>query len=109
MSLAATRRFYEVTMFDLTSRYANLPVLTLEREGQDPMPFVARRFLPAGSSLQTLAEEIVQSDDRADLITTRTLGDPLQFWRLADANDVLDPGELTDESGQRIRIPIPQP
>lgn len=95
-------------MFDATSRYARLPVLTLEREGRDPLPYVARRFVPAGSSLQTLAEVPVQSDDRPDLITSRTLGDPLQFWRVADANDVLDPGELTDEPGQRIRVPVPQ-
>ena len=42
--------------------------------------------------------------DRLDLITARTLGDPEQFWRVCDANDALDPAELTD----RARPPPPR-
>lgn len=96
-------------MFDQTSRYAGLPVLILTRAGADPIPYVARRFVPPPERLQTLSEEIVQSDDRPDLIAFRSLGDPLQFWRVADANAVMDPGELADEPGGRVRIPVPQP
>ena len=47
--------------------------------------------------------------DRLDLITARTLGDPEAFWRVCDANDALDPAELTSEAGRRLRVPLPQP
>ncbi len=96
-------------MFDPTSRYYSLETLTLEREGKDPVKYVARRFLPRPENLQTLAETAVQSGDRPDLLAWRTLGDPLQFWRLADANRAMDPGEMTDEPGATLRVPVPQP
>src|SRR3712207_7753957 len=35
--------------------------------------------------------------DRLDLITARTLGDAEQFWRVADANDTMNPNDLTGE------------
>jgi hypothetical protein len=37
------------------------------------------------------------------------LGDPTVFWRIADANDVMDPADLVDEPGEIVRIPVPQP
>jgi len=46
--------------------------------------------------------------DRLDLITARTLSDPEQFWRIADANDAMDPTDLTNEPGSRLRIATPQ-
>ena len=39
---------------------------------------------------------------------TRTLGDPEAFWRVCDANDALNPGEL-EQAGRRLRVPLPQP
>jgi hypothetical protein len=55
----------------------------------------------------TLVEHAVTRGDRLDLITARYLGDPTQFWRVCDANDVLSPDELTREVGIRIRIALP--
>jgi hypothetical protein len=37
----------------------------------------------------------------------RYLGDPEQFWRICDANDVLRPAELTDTPGVSVRIALP--
>jgi len=96
-------------MFDPTSRYYPLEKLTLERDGKDPVKYVERRFLPPPEELQTLSETAVLSGDRPDLIAWRTLGDPLQFWRVGDANRVMDPAEMGDEPGATIRIPMPQP
>ena len=56
-----------------------------------------------------LAEVAVGQGDRLDLITARTLGDPEQFWRVCDANDAMDPRELTAETGRALRVPVPQP
>ena len=35
------------------------------------------------------------------------LGDPEQFWRIADANGAIAPEQLTDEPGRRLRITLP--
>jgi hypothetical protein len=96
-------------MFDPASRYAKLPVLTWTAPDGAPVVYVARRFLPRAATLPLLAETAVRSDDRPDTLTARTLGDPTVFWRVADANDVMDPGELVDEAGRLVRIPVPQP
>jgi len=96
-------------MFDSTSRYARLPLITINRADGTPVAYVSRRFLPVGSTLPLLAEIQVNSSDRPDVLAFRTLGDPTVFWRIADANDVMDPDELVDEPGEIIRIPVPQP
>jgi hypothetical protein len=31
----------------------------------------------------------------------------LLYWRIADANAVVDPNELTDTLGRRVDIPLP--
>jgi hypothetical protein len=45
--------------------------------------------------------------DRPDLLGAKHLGDPLLYWRIADANAVVDPNELTDTLGRRVDIPLP--
>lgn len=47
--------------------------------------------------------------ERLDLVTHRTLGDSLQFWRICDANDAINPFDLIDPEGQMLRVPTPQP
>ena len=41
-------------------------------------------------------------------MAARRLGDPEQLWRLADADRALDPHELTEEVGRRLRVPLPE-
>lgn len=96
-------------MFDPTSRYASLATATYETADGRTFTYVTRRFLPAGPTLPLLAEVTVAQGDRLDLIAARTLGDPLQFWRICDANDAMDPDELTSQPGTPLRVPIPQP
>ena len=68
-----------------------------------------RRFLPRGQDLPLLAEVAVAQGERLDVLTARTLGDPLQFWRICDANDVMHPLELEAREGARVRVPQPLP
>ena len=96
-------------MIDPSSRYARVQTLTFERSGRPPIVYLSRRFLPPPETLQTLANVEVTPSDRLDLVAARTLGDPLAFWRIADANRAMDPDELTDTVGRRLRVPIPQP
>ena len=99
-------------MFDPTSRYAKLAVKTLTVAGPDGQPrdirYVERRFLPPAGAGTTLVEHRVVQGDRLDRITAKYLGDPAQFWRVADANETLRPEELTDEIGGTIEIALPQ-
>jgi hypothetical protein len=97
-------------MFDPKSRYAKLDTATLTVVAADGVAtqirYVKRRFLPAGPG-QVLAEYQVTSGDRLDNITARYLGDPLQYWRICDANNVLRPEELTENIGGSIEITLP--
>lgn len=96
-------------MFDRSSRYYALETAVFtDRDGR-VAAYKRRRFCPAGSSLALLGTVTVTDGDRIDLICARALGDPEHFWRIADANDVLDPAELTATPGQTIRVPIPRP
>ena len=95
-------------MFDPSSRYHGLPVLTCTAPTGQTIPYVARRFCPQGDTLPVLAEALVGDRDRLDLVAARTLGNALLAWRIADANDAMDPADLTAEPGRRLRIPVPQ-
>jgi hypothetical protein len=95
-------------MFDPNSRYYNLPTVTLQTAGGAQIPYKARRLLPRGELMPQLAQVTVVEGDRIDQIAARTLSDPEQFWRIADANNAMDPLELTREPGSVLRIGLPQ-
>ncbi len=95
-------------MFDYTSRYYNLETAKLTTSDGRIAAYVKRRFLPQGKNMLLLEEISVTTGDRLDQITARTLGDPLQFWRVCDANNAMKPVDLTAEIGQKIRVPVPQ-
>jgi hypothetical protein len=95
-------------MFDHTSRYYHLETIQYDTEDGRQIAYKVRRFLPQGSRLPLLTEATVRPGERLDLIAARTLGDPLQFWQICDANDAMDPFGLTAETGRRLRVPIPQ-
>jgi hypothetical protein len=48
---------------------------------------------------------LVSQPERLDLIAYHYYRDPLKFWRIADANDVMIAEELTSQPGRRILIP----
>lgn len=96
-------------MFDHTSRYYTLQTATYDFSDGRRVSYKRRRFLPQGESLPLLTELMVSSGDRLDLLAAKTLGDPLQFWRIADANNSLHPQQLISEPGSVLRVPVPQP
>jgi len=95
-------------MFDYTSRYYNLETATYTASDGKSIAYIRRRFLPQGKDLPLLLEMRVEQSDRLDLIANRTIGDPEQFWRICDANDAMNPFDLTKEPGNTLRVPIPQ-
>ncbi|HUX85506.1 MAG TPA: hypothetical protein VMW65_00765 [Chloroflexota bacterium] len=95
-------------MFDPTSRYASLGTATFTTVEGRQVTYVRRRFVPDGTAMPLLTEVTVTQGSRLDLITARTLGDPMQFWRVADANNAMNPVELTEQPGTTLRVPVPQ-
>jgi hypothetical protein len=97
-------------MFDPASRYANVPITKLTETGVDGqeriIAYVQRRFIPDVTGTTLVQHTVIQAD-RLDNVTARYLGDPLQFWRVVDANGVLHPEDLTKQPGQVIRIVLP--
>ena len=95
-------------MFQPTSRYYNLETTARTEADGRVVAYKRRRFLPRGESLLVLAELSVGQGERLDVLTSRALGDPEQFWRVCDANDAMYPPDLVAEPGQRVRVPVPQ-
>jgi hypothetical protein len=97
-------------MFDPSSRYAGVEPATITTTDEGGRPrvvvYARRRFIPDPSGEVVLAEHVVVEGDRLDWITAIYLGDPLQFWRVADANGAMRPEDLTAEPGQTVRITI---
>lgn len=96
-------------MFDYTSRYYLIETAIYVTADGREVAYKRRRFLPLPESLPLLTEAVVAQGDRLDLIAARTLGVAEAFWRIADANADLNPSDLADEPGRRLRVPVPQP
>ena len=94
-------------MIDPNSRYANVETATFEKPDGSQIRYFRRRFCPQGETLPLLVEAPIVEGDRLDLLTARSISDPLQFWRIADANNGLYPFDLMDGIGHSIRVPIP--
>ncbi len=99
-------------MFDQKSRYytlENAEMTVKDRDGKErKLVYKKRRFIPSPEDMTTLLEHTVTQGERLDNLTAKYLGDPLQFWRVCDASTVLNPEELTKETGRKIRIALPQ-
>ncbi|MCL4436291.1 MAG: hypothetical protein M1503_02865 [Thaumarchaeota archaeon] len=94
-------------MFETTSRYADIENTSLVTKNGEEIAYKKRRFLPDGSKMTLLQEVQVTAGDRLDRISARIIGDPEQYWRICDANNVMHPLELTAESGSSLRIARP--
>lgn len=93
--------------FPPTSRYATVEVATYLGADGRAVAYLRRRILPQPERFAVLTEHVVTDGDRLDRITATYLGDPQQFWRVADANRAMHPDELTAILGRRLRITLP--
>jgi hypothetical protein len=94
--------------FAATSRYFGIPTATMAAPDGSMITYVRRRFIPPPETYSLLFNYTVVDGDRLDNITAKYFGDPEQFWRIADANNVLDADELTATPGKQIRITLPR-
>ncbi len=95
-------------MFDSDSRYYEIAnAVHVAPDGRE-VTYKKRRFLPRGENMPLLTEVTLCAGDRLDLIAARTLGQAEHSWRLADANNAMNPRDLLDEPGQVLRVAVPQ-
>lgn len=95
-------------LFPPTSRYHHIKMATLETVDGKELVYLKRRFVPSPDRFAVLQEHAVVEGDRLDNITALYLNDPLQFWRICDANNAMNPPDLTTEIGRRLRITLPE-
>jgi hypothetical protein len=94
--------------FAPTSRYYNVETATRTNADGEELPFLRRRMLPLASRFALLREHVVRGGERLDRVAAQELGDPELFWRLCDANDAMQPDELTETVGRRLRVTLPE-
>lgn len=91
-------------MFQRSSRYHDLPdAVHVGADGRRSL-YKTRRMLPSAGSVSSVTSARVGDEDRLDLIAWRTLGSPQLSWRIADANDAMDPEALV-RPGRLLRVP----
>lgn len=95
-------------MFPPNSRYHRTPTAKLVAEDGREIVCLRRRFVPPPERFALLFEHTVTQGERLDQIAFQYLGDPEQFWRVCDANAAIRPNELTETTGRRLRITLPE-
>jgi len=97
------------TSFPPTSRYAEVGVDAWDPgDGRPPVPYLRRRLCPLAERFALLYEVRLAEGDRRDLLAARHVGEAELWWRLADANGVVDPRELEAPAGGRLRVTLPE-
>jgi nucleoid-associated protein YgaU len=91
-----------------TSRYASVGTTTLTTADGSTVVYLERRFVPQPGSLTQIGVHTVTPGDRLDLIAAAAIGDPSQWWQVADANRAMWPEDLTATVGAVLRITLPQ-
>ena len=94
----------ETSVFPVTSRYYGVATATIETAEDKTVVYLRRRFIPRQERFELIQEHTVVQGDRIDNIAAAYLGDPEQFWRIADANGAMHPGDLTQTVARQLRI-----
>ncbi|MBV9171879.1 MAG: hypothetical protein JOZ81_17540 [Chloroflexi bacterium] len=93
-------------MFSAESRYAHVPDAVFTGPGGRQIHYRRLRRIPFDIPIQ--ATYVVADGDRFDLVSNTVYGDPLQFWRICDANRGLWPDDLLAVAGRHLDIPEQQ-
>ena len=94
----------DISSFPANSRYRGVALAQTTRADGTPLRYLRRRLVPDPVRFATLRLYAVRQNDRPDAIAAGFFGDPELWWRLADANGVIDPAELTAQIGRQLRI-----
>ena len=88
-------------MFLANSRYYKVATVeTVTSTGESVTALKLRRLTPAAGEPQ-----MVEANDRLDLLAHDRTGDATQFWHVADANSALDSRTLVEIPGDTLNVP----
>ena len=69
--------------------------------------YLRRRFLPDPAQFAMLRLYTAQEGERLDQIAATEFKDPLEFWKLCDANRIMSPLRWPGRAGTQLRVPLP--
>ncbi|RYY37003.1 MAG: LysM domain-containing protein [Sphingobacteriaceae bacterium] len=98
----------KTSSFSSGSRYYNIDTATMKDANGNTITYLRRRFLPQPDQFYKLQEHTVLQGERLDQVTVQYLGDPERYWQICDANNVMNPEELIEEPGSKIKITLPE-
>jgi len=98
----------KTTIFPPSSRYHRIDTATMKTADGKSVIYLCRRFVPPPELFSLIQEHMIAEGDRSDNLANQYQGDPEKFWQLCDANNVMHPRELTETTGRRIRITLPE-
>ncbi len=96
------------TAFPPNSRYHGIELTTHESADGETIVHLRRRFVPPASQFSLLQEHTVVAEDRLDNLAHFYVNDSLRYWQICDANNAIEPDELTSTPGRKLRITLPE-
>jgi hypothetical protein len=87
------------------SRYYGISQAEMKTPDGKTIAYLRRRIIPPAEQSESSREHMVSESERLDNITASHIGDPEQFWQIADYNYAMKPEKLTGESGKIILLP----
>lgn len=91
-------------MFFKGSRYEQVPAREYALSDGRVVRYKALRRIPDAAGL---SKHVVDEGERLDHIAFEAYRDAERFWRICDANLVVDPRTVTDDPGRVLDIPGP--
>jgi hypothetical protein len=86
-------------------RYEGSATQTYVSPGGITVTYLALRMPPAPAPAGATTTIAVDEVNRLDLVAYRTLHNALLAWRIADANEAMNPFELCAQAGTLINVP----
>jgi hypothetical protein len=87
------------------SRYYGIAQAEMETAKGERIAYLRRRIIPLAEPTEEAQVYTVSEGERLDNIAAAHIGDPEQFWQIADFNNAMKPEELTGEAGLKILLP----
>jgi hypothetical protein len=94
--------------FPPNSRYANIQTASLETPDGRVTVYLRRRFVLPANRFAEIQQYTTSQGERVDQLAARLVGDPERFWQLCDANNAMQPEELTETPGRNLRVTLPE-
>jgi hypothetical protein len=97
----------EQDLFPINSRYRGTQVVTMRQDDGSHIAYLRRRFIPPPDDFATLQQHFIVEGDRLDNLAHEYLGDAELWWRLCDANGIIDPDTATAIVDDTLRVTLP--